>query len=114
MISPQNVDMMDYYVKTALHYLARLQKWELVQTLLHHGADPTVVEGFRPQVTLTDLCITTIRSHMPVKSDEALEQLELPQCLMPEMKLIGLAQQFIAWWKNHEGDNEEEDLIPDA
>ncbi len=94
LISTENINMLDEWNQSALQKAVHRGFHSTAVLLLKRGADPSTVIEFRKELTLSELCIVSIRRAMRVISDETLATLPLPQQILEQMDMSGIVNHF--------------------
>ena len=71
-----------------------------------HTPDWEILSHSAP--SLQQMCVVTIRQHLPVKTVENFATLGLPPMLMSSVSLHGLAEEITQMWKSGKEDSESE------
>ena len=92
--SPKNINVIDKWNRSAFQMAMYYNLHSIGLLLLKRGADPTTVMGFRMKLSLSELCIISIRRAMSVISEETLAALPLPPTILKEMDMSGIVDHF--------------------
>jgi ankyrin repeat protein len=92
--SPKNVNVIDKWNRSAFQMAMHHNLPSIGLLLLKQGADPSTVMDFRTELSLSELCIVSIRRAMRVISSETLATLPLPQQILEQMDMSGIVDHF--------------------
>ena len=99
LISPSNINIVGPRERSALQTAIHFKLHSTALFLLKRGADPSTVMEFRMELSLSDLCIITIRRAMRVISNETLATLPLPRQIIEQMDMHNIVDRFAHYLK---------------